>query len=165
MHRLITFAAALLLSPALLAQHYEHGDIHVMDPWSRALPPVASNGAAYLQLNNRGGVPDRLVGASSPAAERVEIHTHTMDGGMMKMRRVESVDLPPGEYVTFEPGALHLMLFGLKQPFVEGETYPVTLQFDHAEPVEVTVTVRPVDAGTSSGHAHGTHGSHENKKQ
>lgn len=161
MPRLISVAAALVLAQAVLAQHYEHGDIHVMDPWSRALPPVASNGAAYLELSNRGATPDRLVGATSPAADRVEMHTHTMDGGMVRMRRVPFVDLPPGEYVTFEPGGLHLMLFGLKKPLAEGETFPVTLRFDHAQPVEVTVTVKPVDAGTGGAQSHGMHQSQE----
>lgn len=151
MKTLAVFLAALLVATGVAAQHYEDGPVHVMMPWSRALPPVAENGAAYVTLANRGESPDELVGAASPSADRVEIHTHVMEDGVMKMRRVESVALPPGEYVEFSPGGLHLMLFGLKEPLKEGGKFPVTLRFRKAAPVEVTVTVRAPGAEAGGG--------------
>ena len=150
-----TTIAILLLSSTALAQHYEHGPIHIMSPWSQALPAISKNGAAYVTLNNHGEAADRLVGASSPVAARVEIHGHTMEDGLMKMRPVESIVLTPGEYVALKPGGNHIMLMGLKQPLKEGDQFPLTLEFENAEPVEVTVTVQPL------GSAPPTHGDHE----
>ncbi|MDX1513533.1 MAG: copper chaperone PCu(A)C [Gammaproteobacteria bacterium] len=162
MKRLIAGLAALLLVPfAGLAQHVAGGPVHVMSPWTRALPPVSENGAVYLTLRSHGGVPDRLTGASSPMAKRVEIHSHAMEGGMMVMRPVESVEIPPDEYVKFEPGGNHLMLIGLEQPLVEGDQFPLTLEFERGSPLEVTVTVLSVDAkGPAGSHGHGTGSEH-----
>lgn len=153
---LIVYASLLLLASSVSAQHQGIGPIHVMSAWSRALPPVSENGAAYLTLKNYSKLPDRLVGASSPVAARVEIHTHEMEAGLMKMRRLESVILNPGEYVKFEPGKRHLMLIGLKQPLREGERIPLTLEFEKAPTVEVAVTIESIDADgpETAGHEH-----------
>jgi len=113
-----------------------------MLPWSQALPTVSANGAVYVTLRNHGEAFDRLVGASSPMANRVELHGHSMKDGVMTMRPVESIVLAPGKYVTLEPGGNHLMLFGLKKPLKEGEQFPLTLEFEKASSVEVVVTVQ-----------------------
>ena len=86
-----------------------------MGPWSFELPPVAPNGAAYFRVENRGQTSDRLVSAHSPIADHAEIHAHEMDGGMMKMHRAHSVEVPAQGEVTFKPGGLHVMLLGLKK--------------------------------------------------
>ena len=95
----------LLATTVTSAQHYEAGDIHIQSPWARALPPTSPNGAVYLTLTNHGAHSDKLLRASADVAERVEVHSHTLKDGMMKMRRVESVILPPHENVLFAPGA------------------------------------------------------------
>ncbi len=93
----------LLASPAVLAQHQSHSPapaasgIAVKTPWARASAGMAPTGAAYVTLSNGGTVGDRLVAASSPAAGRVELHTHLRDGDVMRMRRVDAIDIPPGE--------------------------------------------------------------------
>jgi copper(I)-binding protein len=166
----LSICAGLLLSASTaLAQHDGSGAVHVMSAWSRALPPVSENGAVYLTLKNYAEVPDRLLGASTPVARQVEFHTHAMEAGMMTMRRVETIVLDPGEYVRFEPGGKHLMLIGLKQPLKEGEQIPLTLEFENASPLEVTVTIRPLgatgpvmDDHDHSG-MHGHHKKHEHK--
>ena len=137
---------AALASFAAAAQHYESGDIHAMSPWSRALPPVSKNGATYVTLKNHADTVDRLVGASTPIADRVELHRHSMEDGVMKMGKVDSVDLEPGEYVTLEPGGYHLMLVGLKAPLKENDQFELILEFEHAVPLEVMVTVHAVDS-------------------
>ena len=154
---LVTILAIILgtASPAL-AGDVMKGDIHVMKPWSRPLPPVSPNGAAYVTIMNMGSAPDRLVSVATPAAERAELHTHSMQGGMAKMRRLESVDVGPGETVVFEPGGHHIMLMGLTTPLVEGKTYPLTLRFERAGEVEVEVMVTESEGGASRlEHDHG----------
>lgn len=154
-----------LINGTAAAQQYEGGRIHVMSPWSRALPPVSANGAAYVTLKNVADSLDRLVGASSPMADRIEFHDHVMEGGQGTMRRLESVALEPGEYVKFEPGGKHLMLIGLTKPLKAGEQFPLTLVFEHAAPVEVAVMIQPPGAmePASTGHGHGEkHGHNPN---
>lgn len=166
MNRLFcTFAAAFVVACAALASDYIQGQLHVMQPWSRPLPPVSTNGAAYLSVMNVGDTADKLVSVSTPAAERAELHTHIMDGGVMKMRQVDSVDIPAGAKTVLEPGGLHIMLFGLKQPLVEGKSYPLTLGFEHAGEIQVDVMImQPESDGSRMQHDHGDM-KHDEKKQ
>lgn len=110
--------------------------------WSRATAAGQSVGAGFLTLRNPGDTADRLVSASSPAAAKVELHTHSNEGGVMKMRAVEGgLDLPAKGSVTLAPGGYHLMLMGLKAPLAEGQHVPVTLVFEKAGPVETMLMV------------------------
>ena len=129
------------LSASVSAQQNAPGDLSVERPWARALPPVAPNGAAYLRIENAGNAADRIVSASSPIAGRVELHAHETDGGVMKMRHVHSVEVPAQGAVSFEPGGLHVMLIGLKEPLVAGGSFPLTLGFQNAGELEVTVEI------------------------
>ncbi|SDS29957.1 hypothetical protein SAMN05216198_1642 [Halopseudomonas litoralis] len=149
---------ATLLGAQALAHDFTVGDIHVNHPWSRALPPVAPTGAAYLVLENKGDRTDRLIGAASTIAGRVELHQHIHQDGLMKMQQIDSVEIAPGAQVEFKPGGHHLMLFGLQQPLVEGSSYPMTLSFEHAGEVEVEVMVTGEPAPASPNHdAHSHH--------
>jgi copper(I)-binding protein len=117
MNRISKTLAALALAAgtfAALAHSYTVGSIRIGHPWARATLPVQTTGGAYLKLHNTGGTPDRLVGGSTPAAERVELHSMVMDGNIMRMRELAAIDIPPGQVVELRPGALHLMLVGLK---------------------------------------------------
>ena len=151
---LLILAAAL--SSSVSAQPYALGAISVERPWSRELPPVAPNGAAYLRVRNGGVKAVRIVSARSPIAGRVEIHAHEMDAGVMKMRHLHSVEVPARGAVSFEPGGLHLMLVGLKEPLVAGTGFPLTLVFQEAGEIEVTVEVTTGSAPERS--RHGNHG-------
>ncbi|WMC10896.1 copper chaperone PCu(A)C [Oceanimonas pelagia] len=153
--------ASLLLLGATgaLAHEYEQGGLHIEHPWSRPVPPMAVNGSAYLVINNHGQAGDVLLGASTPLAERVEIHTHVMDGDMMKMRQLDNLPVPAGEAVTLAPGGHHLMLMGLKQAPQLGERFPLTLQFEQAGEVQVEISVdarapQPVKKASDKGHHH-----------
>lgn len=150
---------ATLLSVQALAHDFTAGDIHIIHPWSRALPPVAPTGAAYLVLENKGDEADRLLGASSPIAGRVELHEHVHQDGLMKMQQIDSVAIAPGTQVEFKPGGNHFMLFDMQQPLVEGGSYPLTLHFEHAGEVkiEVKVTGEPAPAAPASHDAHSHH--------
>lgn len=162
---LAALAALLGLGPAL-AGDLEAGAIHIGEPWARPSLGQNPNSAAYLVLDNRGEAADRLVKAESPVAERVEIHTVLKEGAVMRMRPVkEGVALPAGANVALEPGGLHVMLMGLSRRLAPGESFPLTLIFEKAGAVEVSVRVGSVggkpagmDAGAGAdGHGHGHH--------
>jgi hypothetical protein len=123
------------------AHDYNVGDLNIDHPWARALPPTAPAGAAYFVVHSKSTTDDTLVSAMSPVADKTELHTHVMMGEVMKMQQVESVAIPAGGEVKFAPGGLHVMLFGLKQPLVAGESFPLTLVFQNAGTVQVDVKV------------------------
>ena len=96
-----------------------------------------------MTIETSGG-PDRLVAVASPLAGKVELHAHLHEGGVMKMREVEAIDVAPGKPAKLETGGLHIMIMDLKQPLKAGETIPLTLTFEKAGKVEVQVPVRPL---------------------
>jgi copper(I)-binding protein len=170
-----TTAVALILSPLFVSSPFAGetivGDIRIIEPWARATAGAATAGAAYMTLNNTGATADRLIEASSPVAARTEMHTHIIEGDIMRMRAVESVDLPPGETVEFQPGGLHVMLIGLKAALQEGESFPLTLNFAEAGATTMEVKVlqpgavepgreqaREQPSGDRPGHGHGAQG-------
>jgi len=143
-------ALAAVLAVAVMGSAAAHGHkagpIEVEHPWARATAASMSNGAAYMVLNSHGTEPDRLVSASSPVAERAELHMHMMDNGVMKMRPVNAIEVTPGSPTTLAPGGLHIMLFGLKQPLTKGKAFPLTLTFEKAGSVTVEVDVQAAGA-------------------
>lgn len=152
------FASALLslLCATAGAHEYSVGDLHIDHPWSRALPPNVPNGAAYFVVHNNGKVGDRLLSASTPIADKAELHAHVHIGEVMRMQQITSVGIPAGGEARFEPSSNHVMLFGLKRPLAGGERFPLTLEFEKAGKVEVEVAVQAdAPAANSAGeHAH-----------
>ncbi len=137
---LMAFAACSLLSVSLhLAAE---GGLSVTDPYARAVPPGQTNSAAFMGIENRSDAPRALVDAQSSASEVVELHTHLHEDGMMKMRRVERIDLPAGETVLLEPGGLHLMLIGLTQDLKPGDELDMTLIYDDESRQQIKVPVQ-----------------------
>lgn len=121
-----------LLFAACFAAGAAHAQVTVEKPWLRATAPGAKVGGGYVLIRNAGAAADRLVGASSPAAARVELHTHIREGEVMKMREVRAFDVPARGSFELKPGGAHLMFMELKRPFKEGESVPVTLKFETA---------------------------------
>lgn len=154
----IALSSLLVLSTgAALAADYKVGDLTISDPWSRALPPNAPAGAAYFTVTNQGQAQDRLVGAASDVAGKAELHTHVKSGEMMRMQKVDAVDIPAGGEATFAPGGNHVMLIGLKRPLKDGEQFPLTLEFEKAGKVQVEVPVRVDAQGGMQHHDHAHH--------
>ena len=119
------------------------GDIEIFDPYARASRPGAPTGAIFMSIQNTGTLADRLVVAKSPAAAVVQIHTHFEESGIMKMREVQAgIPVPAGGTHTLARGGDHVMLMGVMQELVDGETVSLTLVFEVAG--EVTIEV-PVD--------------------
>ena len=129
-------------SPLAAAHGYIKGNIEVRHPWTRATPPGAEVAAGYLEIRNTGKEPDRVIGASTPAAERVELHMTASEKGVMKMREVTSVEAPARKRQVLRPGGTHLMIVGLKKPFVKGQRIPLTLRFERAGDVHVELEVQ-----------------------
>ena len=146
----LALAAALLFSAAAIAQT---GTVEIRDAWARATPGRAEVGAAYLTIE--AAVADRLTGLSTPVADKAELHMMTTEGGIMRMTPLAAVDLPAGQPVTLKPGALHIMLVGLKQPLQPGQSVPLILRFEKAGTREIAVTVGTVGATAPESHAGG----------
>lgn len=153
----ITFAICFVLSSAH-ADGMKHGGIMVEQPWARATAGPARAGAAYMTLVNMGHETDRLIEVKSDLATRTEVHTHLMEDGIMKMRKVDVTEVASGAPTIMQPGGLHVMFMGLKAPFKEGQELPLTLVFEKAGEVPVKFTVRGVGAGQPvQKHDHSTH--------
>ena len=140
-HQLASIMLLAALGGAALAEEYRLGDLVVQDPWAREMPPVSATGALWFRVVNHGGA-DRIVSVQSPFAERAELHTHEMEDGVAKMRHLPSVEVPAHGDLVFEPGDRHVMLIGLNEALVAGESFPVTIRFAQAGEMEVLVRVR-----------------------
>lgn len=129
------------------------GDLSIAGAAARATPPGAPVGGVVLDVTNKGAADDRLVSASTPVAGRVEIHEMAMEGDIMRMRPLpDGWPVPAGQTVSMQAGGQHLMLMELKGPLVEGQALPLTLRFEHAGEVALTVPVGPA-GGKGASHA------------
>ena len=150
--------AAALLMPACFAyaHQYKIADIEIAHPWSQELPPNAPTVAAYFVIHNAGSTADRLLGVDTPIAESAQLHQHLMEGDVMKMQPVPSVDIAPGATVTFAPMAYHVMLVGLKDRSLlqDGKRFPMNLRFEKAGTVMVDVKVQKQPPADTMDHTH-----------
>jgi copper(I)-binding protein len=138
MLRTILAAAALTLVGATAA-----AQVQVDRAWARPTVQGQQAGGGFFSMTSVAD--DRLIGGSTPAAERLELHTMAMQGDVMQMRQVDAIELPAGKTVALQPGGLHVMFVGLKQPLVLGGKLPVTLTFEKAGEVKVDfdITLQP----------------------
>ncbi|MBM5571293.1 MULTISPECIES: copper chaperone PCu(A)C [Deefgea] len=146
--------ALMCLSTALCAAHdYTVGDVTIEHPWARATPPKAVNAGGFMLLNSKGG--DQLIAASSDVAEKTEVHEMKMVDGVMKMRPLTAgLVLTPNQTVKLAPGGYHIMFIGIKQPFKEGDQFPLTLTFAKAGKVTVDVKVQAMTEMAAPQHGH-----------
>lgn len=166
----VLLLAGLAIGPFALLGRAVAADLQVHHPWARASLGAHQTGAAYLALVNFGESADRLIAVSTPAAKRAELHGHSMDDqGVMKMRPVEAIEVAPKSETHLQPGGLHVMLMGLAAPLKEGDAFPMTLRFEKAGEIEVTVAVlAPAAMGPAhhggehaGGHQHGQEHAHQ----
>ena len=135
------------------AHEYSVGGIKVVHPWTHATPAGATTAVAYLKITNTGSLPLRLIGGSTPVADRVEIHSMSMDGGVMKMRPVPGVDIAAGATVEFKAGGMHLMLIGLKRALMQEDLVPLSLTFADGRKIDVELYVEEM-GGEMAPHEH-----------
>ncbi|MGB9153398.1 MAG: copper chaperone PCu(A)C [Alphaproteobacteria bacterium] len=143
-------AATILFGGVAWAHSYQQGDIHIGHIWARATPPGSTTTAIYAPLLNTGKDQDRLIGASTPLAEKVEIHEIVKDNNIARMQKLDALTLEPNEPVSLRPNGIHLMVFGLKQPLKEGDMMPLTLQFEKAGVANIEVMIEAVGAMSGS---------------
>jgi copper(I)-binding protein len=129
--------AGILAASPVLAQE---SPIRLEQGWARATAGKSTIGAAYVTVE--ASADDRLVAAASPVAEQVQFHEDSMDSGVMKMRQLDAVDVHAGQKLVFKPNGLHLMLVGLHQPLVAGQTIKLTLNFEKAGAIETEIMVK-----------------------
>ena len=141
--------AAMFMAAPALAQ------VTVENAWARATPPGAKIAAGYLTIRNAGAA-DKLVGASSPAAEKVETHVTMKDGDISRMREVKGYAVPAKGKLDLTPSGSHLMLVNIKAPLKEGDKVPLVLRFEKAGEVKTELAVRPLGATTGE-HMHMHH--------
>ncbi len=140
------FVAAVIAAPAR-AQEVKAGDLVITQAWTRATPKGAKIGTGYLTIENKGSAPDRLIGGSADIAGKVEVHEMAMKDGVMKMRALDDgLTIEPGKTVKLAPGGYHLMMFDLKSPLKQGDTLPITLKFEKAGEVKVSLAVEGIGA-------------------
>jgi copper(I)-binding protein len=147
---ILALAAALWVAAPALAQAPQQ-PIQVTGAWARSTPPGAKTAAAYFTVVNTGAASDRLVAVSTPAAGAADVHRSFDDNGVMKMRPAGPLDVRPNTPVVLSPGGLHVMMMDLKQPLADGQDFPLTLVFEKAGPVQVSVHVQRTPPKNSMG--------------
>ncbi|MGB3447040.1 MAG: copper chaperone PCu(A)C [Xanthobacteraceae bacterium] len=141
----LAFGASAIAQAQDQSQPVKAGDLVISNAWTRATPGGAKVGGGYLTIENKGTTADRLVGGTTTVAGKLEVHQMSMSDGVMKMHPVEGgLTIEPGKTVKLAPGGYHLMLVDLKQPFKQGETVPVTLLFEKAGKVAVSLSVQGI---------------------
>ncbi len=145
------FAAAIA---ALFVCLSAQAQVKVNNAWARPTVPGQQGGGGFMTLQSPKA--DKLLSGSTPAAERFELHMMAMEGDVMKMREVKTIDLPAGQKVELKPGGLHVMFIGIKEPLKVGSKVPVTLKFEKAGEVKVEfeVTSQPAVSAQKDEHKH-----------
>jgi copper(I)-binding protein len=151
MRKIIAISFGLVLmavaGPPVRAEDAKAGDLVISQAWSRATPNGAKIGAGYFTIENKGATADKLVGVSGDVSPRIEVHEMSMNNGVMKMRPVDGgLTIDPGKTVKLAPSGYHLMIMDLKSPLKQGDKLPLTLQFEKAGKVAVTLDVQGVGA-------------------
>lgn len=135
----------LLASAGALAGAADN--VTVQDPYVRLAPPNAPATGAFMVIKNNGDKDVKVVKADNPASRVTELHNHINDGGVMKMRPVNGIDIKAKGEAVLKPGSLHVMLIDLKAPMKEGDVVPITLDFDDGSSKKVEAkVVRPTAA-------------------
>jgi copper(I)-binding protein len=163
-----SLTASLFAVPAR-AEDVKAGDLVITQAWSRATPSGAKIAGGYLTIENKGTAPDRLIGGAGDSPGRVEVHEMAMNNGVMTMRPLDKgLTIDPGKTVKLAPGGYHLMIMDLKRPFKQGDKVPVTLEFEKAGKVTLSLDVQgvgaPAPAGADSAGGHMMHDHSDMKK-
>jgi copper(I)-binding protein len=129
------------------AEEVKAGDLVISQAWSRATPNGAKIGTGYFTIENKWTTADKLVGVSGEVSDKIEVHEMSMNNGVMKMRPVDGgLTIEPGKTVKLAPSGYHLMIMDLKSPLKQGGKVPVTLEFEKAGKVAVTLDVQGIGA-------------------
>ena len=153
----LRYVAGILLISSLFAapvraEEVKAGDLVITQAWSRATPGGAKIAGGYLTIENKGTTPDRLIGGAGDVAGKIEVHEMSMKDGVMTMRPLDKgLTIEPGKTVKLAPGGYHLMMLDLKSPLKQGDKVPVTLEFEKAGKVALSLDVQGVGAQAPAG--------------
>lgn len=134
-------------APAQAQSSPASAQVEILHPWARATLAGTRTGAIYLTLVNKGAADNALTGVATPVAASAKLHQDVVTNGMMEMKPVPTLTLPPGGSVAIAPGKYHIMLMGLKQPLKAGSRFPLTLDFARGGAETVSVAVESLGAG------------------
>ncbi len=134
------FIAILALSSTLA-----HAELQFSDQRVRAVPTTQKITGGFVSITNNSDTNLAIVAASSPISEAVELHTHVKKGDRMMMRKVPQIDLPAMETTMLQPGGLHLMFIGLKQPLSVGDQINVTIKLNDGSTEKLMMPVQMVN--------------------
>jgi copper(I)-binding protein len=148
MKTLSTLTASLVAIAAMAAPAMARAShITVSAGWARQTVPGQNDGGGYLKISNSGSSPDRLTGVASPVSASAEVHSMTIDHGIMRMRPVVGgLVIPAHGSLELKPGGYHIMLIGLRHPLHVGETVKLRLRFDNAGEMPASLAVGPAGA-------------------
>lgn len=137
------------------AHEFKKDKLMISHPYIRETPPKAPVAGGFMQIKNMGAHSDRLIGGTASFARKVEIHDMSMENNIMKMFQIENgLEIPAGETVTLKPGSLHVMFMKLQHQMKQGESYPVTLQFEKAGSVDVIFNIEKMKRSTKKKMSH-----------
>jgi hypothetical protein len=140
-------ALALLAAACAGAEDLDFKGLRIGHAFATPTPAAAPTGAVYLSLENRSRAGDRLLGASTPRAKRVELHAMSMAGDVMRMRELDALDIKAGQKLDMRPGSgFHVMLVELAAPLRAGDRFPMTLRFEKSGAVKIEVVVEQPQA-------------------
>lgn len=145
---------SVLSSQQLLAAQAD--DVAVNNPFAREVPPGAPASASFMSLKNNSGQAIKITSADSSVAKVVELHTHTNDNGVMRMRQIPFIEIPANGETMLKPGGLHIMLIGPHQPLKKGQNIAVTLNFEDGSKKTVNMPVKSI-MGMMKKMQHGNH--------
>jgi copper(I)-binding protein len=145
------FRSAALPESAFALAEGDGGEVVIRDGWVQETPAGQTITAAYMVIENHGDAGITLKAASSLVARVIELHKMELTDGLMKMRRVDSIDIPAKETVELKPGGYHLMVIGLDHQLKEGERVSLTLQFSNDVRKSISVPVKSRSAMMKEG--------------
>ncbi len=123
-----------------------HTEVVITNSFSRALPPHVQNGAVFFEITNKSEKEEFLIRSTTPISKVIEFHQHTNENRIMRMKKIDSISIKHNSKVSLSPGGLHIMLIDLKQPLIEGETFPLTLFFKNSGDITISVPILGPDA-------------------
>ena len=164
MKKIITFLVLtfFMQNSTKAADIIKVGDLAISSAWSRASTGIKRPSAVYLSITNTSSEHGRLTAVHTPTAKRAELHRHFMDNGVMRMRQVDTVEIPAFSTTMLKPSGFHIMLFNLKLLLKEGDMFPVSLTFEKAG--KTTVMVHVAGVGSNKAHKKSTNNLKDNKK-
>ena len=146
---LVLTTAALAVSTAALAGE---SALRIDDPYVRLVPSGTTTTGAFMTISNSGSADRKLVKAASPVSDKVQLHTHMNENGVMKMREIPEIPVQANGKVELKPGSYHVMLIEMKVELKEGDHVPITLSFDDGSTSQVEATVRKLQMAMPAAH-------------